>query len=84
MYGEFLKCLRSSPDLLASSLVAGERLLPETMGQIINSLVSGLFGSCLLPEDKVIVLRLLKNLTELQLVPSDDPRRYSVLIGILF
>ncbi|XP_054272396.1 receptor-mediated endocytosis protein 6 homolog [Macrosteles quadrilineatus] len=75
LYGEFLKCLRSSPDLLASSLVAGERLLPETMGQIINSLVSGLFGSCLLPEDKVIVLRLLKNLTELQLVPSDDPRR---------
>lgn len=75
MYGEFLKCLRISPDLLASCLVAGERMMPEVMLQIIHSLVSGLFGSCLLPEDKVIVLRLLKNLTELQLVPSDDPRR---------
>uniref|UniRef100_A0A1B6MG55 Ras-GAP domain-containing protein n=2 Tax=Graphocephala atropunctata TaxID=36148 RepID=A0A1B6MG55_9HEMI len=75
LYGEFLKGLRTSPDLLASCLVAGERMMPESMGQIIHSLISGLFGSCLLPEDKVIVLRLLKNLTELQLVPSDDPRR---------
>uniref|UniRef100_A0A1B6FZC8 Receptor-mediated endocytosis protein 6 homolog n=1 Tax=Cuerna arida TaxID=1464854 RepID=A0A1B6FZC8_9HEMI len=75
LYGEFLKGLRSSPDLLASCLVVGERMMPESMGQIIHSLISGLFGSCLLPEDKVIVLRLLKNLTELQLVPSDDPRR---------
>lgn len=75
MYGEWLKCLRVSPELLASSLVAGERMMPETMCQVIHSLVAGLFGSCLLPEDKIIVLRLLKHLTELQLVPSEDPRR---------
>lgn len=75
VYGQFLHCLRSSPELLASCLVAGERLLPEAMAQVIQSLVAGLYGSCLLPEDKLIVLQLLRHLTEMQLVPSDDPRR---------
>jgi hypothetical protein len=30
----------------------------------------------LLPEDKLLALRLLRYLTELQLVPSENPRRY--------
>uniref|UniRef100_A0A1B6E0D7 Receptor-mediated endocytosis protein 6 homolog n=1 Tax=Clastoptera arizonana TaxID=38151 RepID=A0A1B6E0D7_9HEMI len=75
MYGHFLNCLRSSPELLASCLVAGEQLLPEAMAQVIQSLVAGLYGSCILPEDKLIVLQLLRHLTEMQMVPSDDPRR---------
>ncbi|XP_069695345.1 GTPase-activating protein and VPS9 domain-containing protein 1 [Periplaneta americana] len=74
-YGEFLQTLRTSPQLLASCLVAGDRLLPDMMHGIIHSLMAGLFGSSLLPEDKLLALRLLRYLTELQLVPSENPRR---------
>jgi hypothetical protein len=46
------------------------------MHGIVHSIMAGLFGSSLLPEDKLLVLRLLRYLTELQLVPSENPRRY--------
>ncbi|XP_021936373.1 receptor-mediated endocytosis protein 6 homolog isoform X2 [Zootermopsis nevadensis] len=74
-YGEFLQTLRTSPQLLASCLVAGDRLLPDMMHGIVHSIMTGLFGSSLLPEDKLLALRLLRYLTELQLVPSENPRR---------
>ena len=77
-YGEFLQTLRTSPQLLASCLVAGDHLLPDMMHGVIHSIMAGLFGSCLLPEDKLLALRLLRYLTELQLVPSENPRRYVV------
>ncbi|XP_034234553.1 GTPase-activating protein and VPS9 domain-containing protein 1 [Thrips palmi] len=73
--GEFMQTLRTSPHLLAACLAAGDRLMPEAMPAVINTLYGGLFGSCLLPEDKLLVLRLLRHLTQLQLVPSDNPRR---------
>ncbi|XP_033609834.1 GTPase-activating protein and VPS9 domain-containing protein 1 isoform X3 [Cryptotermes secundus] len=73
-YGEFLQTLRTSPQLLASCLVAGDRLLPDMMHGIVHSIMAGLFGSTLLPEDKLLALKLLRNLTELQLVPSENPR----------
>nr|CAD7413768.1 unnamed protein product [Timema poppensis] len=75
LYGEFLQVLRTSPQLLATCLVAGDRLLPDMMHGLVHSMAAGLFGSCLLPEDKVLTLRLLRHLTRLQLVPSDNPRR---------
>ncbi|GFG38782.1 hypothetical protein Cfor_08237 [Coptotermes formosanus] len=74
-YGEFLQTLRTSPQLLASCLVAGDHLLPDMMHGVVHSIMAGLFGSCLLPEDKLLALRLLRYLTELQLVPSENPRR---------
>ncbi|XP_066994190.2 GTPase-activating protein and VPS9 domain-containing protein 1 isoform X2 [Anabrus simplex] len=75
-YGEFLQSLRTSPQLLASCLVTGDRLLPpERMTGVVHSVYAGLLGSCLLPEDKLLTLRLLRHLTELQLVRSDNPRR---------
>lgn len=74
-YGEFLQTLRTSPQLLASCLAAGDRLLPDMMHGIVHSIMAGLFGSSLLPEDKLLALKLLRNLTELQLVPSENPRR---------
>lgn len=73
--GEFMQSLRTSPHLLAACLAAGDRLMPEVMPSIINTLYGGLFGSCLLPEDKLLVLRLLRHLTEMQLVRSENPRR---------
>ncbi|XP_048505942.1 GTPase-activating protein and VPS9 domain-containing protein 1 isoform X2 [Athalia rosae] len=74
-YGEFLQALRKSPKLLASCLVEGDKLIPESMQSVIQSLAAGLFGSCLLPEDKILVLQLLRQLMFLQIVPSDNPRR---------
>ncbi|XP_011314268.1 GTPase-activating protein and VPS9 domain-containing protein 1 [Fopius arisanus] len=74
-YGDFLCSLRKSPKLLASCLVEGDKLMPEGMQSIIQSLSGGLYGSCLLPEDKLFVLKLLRHLVLLQIVPSDNPRR---------
>jgi hypothetical protein len=50
------------------------------MHGVVHSIMAGLFGSSLLPEDKLLALRLLRYLTELQLVPSENPRRYVVCI----
>ncbi|KAJ8683166.1 hypothetical protein QAD02_018958 [Eretmocerus hayati] len=74
-YGEFLSSLRTSPKLLAYCLVEGDKVVPEMMQNVIQSLASGLYGSCLLPEDKILVLKLLRHLMLLQIVPSDNPRR---------
>ena len=74
-YGEFLGALRKSPKLLASCLVEGDKILADVMQGIIQSLAAGLYGSCLLPEDKILVLKLLRHLLLLQIVPSDNPRR---------
>ncbi|XP_031844110.1 GTPase activating protein and VPS9 domains 1 isoform X2 [Nomia melanderi] len=74
-YGEFLGALRKSPKLVASCLVEGEKLLPDSVQNIVQSLAAGLYGSCLLPEDKILVLKLLRHLMLLQIVPSDNPRR---------
>lgn len=70
-----MSALRDSPILLSHCLVAGDRLLPDEMPGIVHSLVSGLFTSCLLPQDKTSILRLLSHLITLQLLPSETPRR---------
>lgn len=75
-YGELLSNLCTSPELLAGCLAVGDRLLPpESMTKVTHSVYTGLLGSSLLPEDKLLALKLLRHLTELQLVPSDNPRR---------
>ncbi|RZF42444.1 hypothetical protein LSTR_LSTR012632 [Laodelphax striatellus] len=76
MFGQFLERVRNAPELVASCLAAGDRLMPaEATAGVIQSLVAGLYGSCLLPSDRALLLRLLKTLSHLQLVTSDDPRR---------
>ncbi|XP_018357259.1 PREDICTED: GTPase-activating protein and VPS9 domain-containing protein 1 [Trachymyrmex septentrionalis] len=74
-YGEFLGALRKSPKLLASCLVEGDKTIPESMQTIVQCLAAGLYGSCILPEDKSLVLQLLRHLMLLQIIPSDNPRR---------
>jgi hypothetical protein len=71
-----LLALRNSPQLVSRCLLAGDKLLPDEMPCIINSLVAGLYASCVLPQDKCIVLRILSHLITLQLLPSEYPRRY--------
>ncbi|GLH08502.1 Uncharacterized protein GBIM_13724 [Gryllus bimaculatus] len=75
-YGELLSNLCMAPQLLASCLVVGDRILPpDCMTKVAHSVYTGLLGSSLLPDDKLLALKLLRHLTELQLVPSDNPRR---------
>ncbi|XP_020296298.1 GTPase-activating protein and VPS9 domain-containing protein 1 isoform X2 [Pseudomyrmex gracilis] len=74
-YGEFLGALRKSPKLLALCLMEGDKIIPDSMQTIIQCLAAGLYGSCILPEDKSLVLQLLRHLMLLQIIPSDNPRR---------
>lgn len=74
-YGDFLAVLRVSNELVAKCLTVGDKMFPEAMPDVVHSLYAGLYGSCLLSEDKILVLKLLQHLTALQLVPSDNPRR---------
>lgn len=66
-YGDLLSELRKSPKLLAEYLVEGEKTY-DNMPGIIQSLASGLYGNCLLPEDKIFVLKLLRDLMSLQVI----------------
>ncbi|KAL1132013.1 hypothetical protein AAG570_011623 [Ranatra chinensis] len=74
-YGELLQTLRDSPRLLAHCLLAGDRLIPDEMPGVVQSLIAGLYASCVLPQDKSIVLQVLSHLITLQLLPSEYPRR---------
>lgn len=74
-YGEFLSSLRDSWEMVATALASGDKNFPEAVPDVLHSLYRGLYGSCLLAEDKLLVLKLLQHLTVLQLVPSDNPRR---------
>lgn len=72
--------MRSHPDELAQWIVTGERIQDPQwkLPQVLHSLVTGLYGSCLLPEDTDCMLGLLQELTKLQIAKTDNPRRYCI------
>ncbi|GIY04819.1 GTPase-activating protein and VPS9 domain-containing protein 1 [Caerostris darwini] len=74
-YSEFLQQLRENPKLLASCLNYGEKIDISTMHSIVNIIMAAIYGNCILPEDEVHALVLLKELMALQLAVSDNPRR---------
>lgn len=45
------------------------------MTDVVQCLVTGLYGSLILPDDTVLILQLLRHLAKLQLTTSDNPRR---------
>lgn len=73
--GQLLEVLRSSPELLGWALFVGDQIAAEKLTAVVNSVICGIYGSCLLPQDKLLVLRLLKHLTVLQIVPNENPSR---------
>lgn len=75
VYAEFLQQLREDPKLLATCLVAGEKINLESMQVNVPVIMSAIYGNCILPEDEVFVLKLLRELLLLQLATSDNPRR---------
>lgn len=76
-YSEFLRALRVAPELVAQCLVVGEKI-PEgarLLSDVVQGLVTGLYGSLVLPDDTILVLQLLRHLAKLQLTMSENPRR---------
>uniref|UniRef100_A0AAX7TSN3 GTPase-activating protein and VPS9 domain-containing protein 1 n=1 Tax=Astatotilapia calliptera TaxID=8154 RepID=A0AAX7TSN3_ASTCA len=75
IYGEFLARLRDNPRLVASCLVAGERLIQEHTQGAIYTVFTSLYGNCIMQEDESYLLQVLRYLIEFELKESDNPRR---------
>uniref|UniRef100_A0A3Q4GMR2 GTPase-activating protein and VPS9 domain-containing protein 1 n=1 Tax=Neolamprologus brichardi TaxID=32507 RepID=A0A3Q4GMR2_NEOBR len=75
IYGEFLARLRDNPRLVASCLVAGERLNQEHTQGAIYTVFTSLYGNCIMQEDESYLLQVLRYLIEFELKESDNPRR---------
>ncbi|CAB1321893.1 unnamed protein product [Coregonus sp. 'balchen'] len=75
IYGEFLGRVRENPRLLASCLVAGERLNQEHIQGVIYTVFTSLYGNCIMQEDERYLLQVLRYLVEFELKESDNPRR---------
>ncbi|KAL7980902.1 hypothetical protein Chor_002056 [Crotalus horridus] len=74
-YGEFLNRLRENPRLIASCLVAGEKLNQENIQNVIHTVFTSIYGNCIMPEDENFLLQVLRYLVEFELKESDNPRR---------
>ncbi|XP_051950402.1 GTPase-activating protein and VPS9 domain-containing protein 1 isoform X6 [Xyrauchen texanus] len=75
IYGEFLSHLRENPRLVASCLVAGERLNHEHTQGVIYAVFTSLYGNCIMQEDESYLLQVLRYLVEFELKENDNPRR---------
>nr|XP_033816141.1 GTPase-activating protein and VPS9 domain-containing protein 1 isoform X4 [Geotrypetes seraphini] len=74
-YGEFLNRIRENPRLIASCLVAGEKLNQENTQSVIHTVFTSLYGNCIMQEDESYLLQVLRYLIEFELKESDNPRR---------
>ncbi|XP_066466689.1 GTPase-activating protein and VPS9 domain-containing protein 1 isoform X3 [Tiliqua scincoides] len=74
-YGEFLNRLHENPRLIASCLVAGEKLNQENTQSVIHLVFTSIYGNCIMPEDESYLLQVLRYLIEFELKESDNPRR---------
>ncbi|XP_065820377.1 GTPase-activating protein and VPS9 domain-containing protein 1 isoform X3 [Labrus bergylta] len=75
IYGEFLARMRENPRLVASCLVAGERLNQEHTQGVIHTVFTSLYGNCIMQEDESYLLQVLRYLVEFELKENDNPRR---------
>ncbi|XP_047655688.1 GTPase-activating protein and VPS9 domain-containing protein 1 isoform X2 [Tachysurus fulvidraco] len=75
IFGEFLGRLRENPRLVASCLVAGEKIIQEHTQGVIHTVFTSLYGNCIMQEDEIYLLQVLRYLVEFELKESDNPRR---------
>ncbi|TNN86507.1 GTPase-activating protein and VPS9 domain-containing protein 1 [Liparis tanakae] len=75
IYGEFMARLRENPRLVASCLVAGEKLSHEHTQGVAYTVFTSLYGNCIMQEDESYLLQVLRYLVEFELKESDNPRR---------
>uniref|UniRef100_A0A8D8YPM9 Receptor-mediated endocytosis protein 6 homolog n=1 Tax=Cacopsylla melanoneura TaxID=428564 RepID=A0A8D8YPM9_9HEMI len=73
--GKLFNTIRQCPKLLAACLTHMDTVSPDKVPCLVNSIISGLYANCLIPQDELNILILLRHLTILQLLPCDDPRR---------
>lgn len=77
-YNELFNFLHHSPYLLAQSLSIGDRLdrmSSDQMNSVVRTIATGLYGNVILSKDVDMVLRLLRDLIEIQIIVSENPRR---------
>lgn len=70
-----LQILRTQPEQLAKWLFMGEQLNDDNFSNVLETVVTGLYSSCIFPEDTSFMLKLLLELAKLQLCKSENPRR---------
>lgn len=75
LYSEFLRVLRGKSKLLAHTLTAGDKMSLPQMPEVISTIFSGLYGSCIMADDERLVLRLLRHLMKIQLTSAANPRK---------
>uniref|UniRef100_T1PED5 Receptor-mediated endocytosis protein 6 homolog n=1 Tax=Musca domestica TaxID=7370 RepID=T1PED5_MUSDO len=77
-YEELFNYLYKSPYILAVSLATGDRIAdisPHHQQSVIQTISTGLFGNAINTKDVEMTLKLLRELIEIQIVTSDNPRR---------
>ncbi|XP_037939024.1 receptor-mediated endocytosis protein 6 homolog [Teleopsis dalmanni] len=77
-YEQLFNYLYRSPYLLAMSLATADRLPSITQHHVcsvIHTITTGLFGNAINTKDVEMILKLLRELIELQIVVSNNPRR---------
>ena len=72
---ELFSHLRRSPELLAKYLISFEKSNPESVEEISQIVLSSLYSNCILNDDKVFALNLMKSLISFELSITDNPRR---------
>lgn len=60
---------------MALCLTAGDKLNLPHISEVVSTVFSGIYGSCLIPEDERLVLKLLHHLMQMQLTPATNPRK---------
>ncbi|XP_036319157.1 receptor-mediated endocytosis protein 6 homolog isoform X2 [Rhagoletis pomonella] len=76
-YEELFNHLYRSPYLLALSLATGDRIAeitPQHLCYVIHTISAGLYGNAINTKDVEMILKLLRELIEIQIVVSENPR----------
>uniref|UniRef100_A0A0A1WG67 Receptor-mediated endocytosis protein 6 homolog n=1 Tax=Zeugodacus cucurbitae TaxID=28588 RepID=A0A0A1WG67_ZEUCU len=76
-YEELFNHLYRSPYLLALSLATGDRIAeitPQHLSCVIHTISAGLYGNAINTKDVEMILKLLRELIEIQIVVSENPR----------
>ncbi|XP_059612505.1 receptor-mediated endocytosis protein 6 homolog [Phlebotomus argentipes] len=79
-YTNLFNYLHNSPYLLAQCLTIGDQLSRDVLSAdqtniITQTIVSGLYGNAIHSKDVEMLLKLLKELIDIEIVPSEAPRR---------
>ncbi|CAG2114134.1 unnamed protein product [Medioppia subpectinata] len=72
---ELIAFVRKSPELLAKCLICLEKMRPELVENISQTILSSLYSNCILNEDKVFAMKLMKHLITAELSVIANPRR---------